>query len=184
MGKVKLLSTAELNQIKKRLSAGESSYQIAEALGRSHSGIHAIKVAFKAGKLDELIKRRRRDPSGQRPGIPHKPELRAKILDLRKTGMRPAEIARTLNLYPSAVYYHTHRAKLGGHHKPATPEVTGAQTNGAISNGHGTFDKKILIGIAFAETERFLAVLSERLGIPAAVLRPRLSELLGRSPLR
>lgn len=53
---------------------------------------------------------------------------------------------------------------------------------GASQNGH--INKHVAVGIAYAETERFIGVLAQRLGVPTDLLRSRLSELLGRSPIR
>lgn len=117
-------------------------------------------------------------------GAPQKPEgkqakLTAKIQTLREEGLTIREVAGKLGIPTGTVSYHLYGQKNGREHHQ-TKELGNGAANGAASG----FNKHVCVGIAFAETERFIGVLSQRLGVPTAFLRPRLSELLGRSPLR
>jgi hypothetical protein len=89
---------------------------------------------------------------------------------LREQKYSVKEISQKLNIPTGAVNYHLYK-------RPNT-----SSSEGALPNGH--INKHVATGIAYAETERFVAVLAQRLGVPADFLRSRLSELLGRSPIR
>jgi predicted transcriptional regulator len=107
--------------------------------------------------------------------------LTRKIQGLREKGLTIKVISEKLHVPTGTISY-----RLYGNKNGRTYNEQKELTNGAGSptaNGNG-FNKHVCVGIAFAETERFIGVLSERLGVPAAFLRPRLSELLGHSPLR
>lgn len=101
----------------------------------------------------------------------------AQIQNLRATGLSVRAVAEELHLTPGKTWGIIKKMKQIEHQEPTKEQSNGNSSAGGIN-------KNILIGIAFAETERFIAVLSERLGVPADILRPRLSELLGHSPLR
>jgi AcrR family transcriptional regulator len=102
-----------------------------------------------------------------------------KITALKQQGLTLGQIAERVGLSHNSVHYHLYtKAKTGKEH------TNGNGTSSANANGDAAINRNILIGIAFAETERFIGLLSERLGVTAEVLKPRLSELLGHSPLR
>lgn len=104
-------------------------------------------------------------------------DRRVQIAQLRSTGLKLREIGEMLKLTPAAVGYYTRTNVQNG---------TEISQNGAHQNGHNgnSINRNILFGIALSETERFIGLLSEKLSIPAEILRSRLSELLGHSPLR
>ena len=89
---------------------------------------------------------------------------------LRNQKYSQRQIGEKLGIPGHAVAYHLSKKQ-----NTSSPE-------GASSNGH--LNKNIAVGIAYAETERFIGVLAQRLGVPTDLLRSRLSELLGRSPIR
>lgn len=105
-----------------------------------------------------------------RRGVASDLKKRELIQGLRAQGVKVREIADRLNMKMSAVnhYLYSKHVKLNG--------------GGPVTNG--SLNKNVAVGIVYAEVERFLAALSQRLGVPTTVLRPRLSELLGRSPFR
>lgn len=114
--------------------------------------------------------------SGRRKSFaPKWGHMKEQILALKATGMKPTEIAEKLDMpKKSLAYYlydHRHKIKL---------EEKGAFTNGNKS----ALNINVAVGVAYAETERFISNLAERLGVPTTILRPRLSELLGHSPFR
>jgi len=99
------------------------------------------------------------------------------IKTLRGQGLGVGEIAEILKLPRTTVNYHFYKKT-----KEAL-SVGKEQWNGTSS----PLNKHVCVGIAYAETERFIGVLAEKLALPATFLRSRLSELLGllgHSPLR
>lgn len=113
---------------------------------------------------------------------PRKDNLNQKIFALREKGLTLTAIAEKLEIPLGTVH-----SRMYAHGASKHSELSKEQSNGAGSTDNGnalSVNKYILFGIAYAETERFIGVLSERLGVPAKVLRPRLSELLGHSPVR
>lgn len=107
--------------------------------------------------------------SASKAPLPH----REPILRMKAEGMGQAEIARKLSLPISTVHYHFY--------EPEKDKIKGEVHNG---NGHFQLNRHEATGIAYAEVERLIQVLAERLGVSASQLRPRLSELLGRAPIR
>lgn len=95
-------------------------------------------------------------------------KFRDEIQRLKDQGYARREIADKLHVPGSIVSYYTGLQ---------TSPTTGGTSNGILN-------KNFVVGIAYAETERFVAHLSQRLALPTNFLRQRLSELLGRSPLR
>jgi len=95
---------------------------------------------------------------------------------LHRDGLTIREIAAKLGITVSAVSNRLY-------YKPAAQQKAKEQAK-ANGNGNGDYSKELVIGICYAETERFLGVLGERFGVSAKVLRSRLSELLGHPPLR
>jgi len=184
----KLLTVNELHGIKLRLEAGDTQMQIAETFGRAHSVIQRVNAAIKKGKFSDWVaKLQHRDAKSKhvRKFAPKKlndtNDRAEKILALKKQGLNLTAISKQVGLPTSTVSYYMYTRKLKS---PVGKE----ESNGASStNGKSatsTVNKHVLIGIAYAETERFITLLSERLGLTSEVLRPRLSELLGHSPLR
>src|SRR5262245_47104372 len=106
----------------------------------------------------------------QQPTREQADQRREEIHKLRGEGLTVRAIAEKLGVSKGNVHYYLYSGKQN-------------YTNGeTIQNGHHS--KDLIIGICYAETERFVGVLSERFSVPAKVLRQRLSELLGHSPLR
>lgn len=110
-------------------------------------------------------------------------KLQARILALKEKGLTYREIGEKIGMSTHGVGYYTSargrrkqdKVSLGELDSPGKEQMNGH---------HPTTNKHILIGIAYAETERFITNLSERIAVPAEVLRRRLAELLGHSPLR
>lgn len=94
------------------------------------------------------------------------------ILSLRAQGLTVNKIADQLNMKPSAVNHYIYTKQ-----SAVKPNGGGHVTNGSLN-------KNVAVGIVYAEVERFISAISQRLGVAPAVLRPKLSELLGRSPFR
>ena len=111
-------------------------------------------------------------PGGRPKGVGKYKHLLPQMLALKEQKFTQAEIGRKLNMKPGTVGYY-----LAPRRKYQFTQLGKEQTNGHIN-------KNIALGIAYAETERFIGVLAQRLAFAPAILRQRLSELLGHSPLR
>jgi hypothetical protein len=197
-----------LHGIKEATDAGVRLAEIAEKTGASAASIVAARKRLRNGTFAiKLVEQQARE-QGQR--IPRDPEKRAKllktrpnmeertrkfkktrsggkgqqykdrILQMRKDGYKVREIVEKLGIKDGMVNYYVY-GKYGKANK--IQETRKEQQNGHSSKG-SAINKNICIGIAYAEVERFIGVLSERLAIPATVLRSRLSELLEHSPVR
>lgn len=111
------------------------------------------------------------------------PTFVAKIIRYRAQGLSGREISAKAGVSQPQVYYWL--AKVNG----GSAKVNGSQgSNSNLKKGNtngvkNPFNKNILLGIAYAETERFIANIAPRIKIPAQILRRRLPELLGHSPL-
>ena len=170
--------------IKAAVAAGGMTYkEIGKKFGAHHSTVSKIMCGIigkgAAASLDAAPAATLVNPHvshGKAGGKLSFAHLAEEIVKLTEEQYGPGEIAKKLNIPQSSVYYYRHRAK---HQATQSTNEEGALTNGSI-----TINKNIVIGIAYAEVERFISNISQRLGISADVLRPRLSELLGRSPLR
>lgn len=116
-----------------------------------------------------------RSKNGHKGGNQHAPKwghLAQQIKELHAAGIKPREISAKLGIpKPALAHYIYGRYSYKNGHEEET-----------INNGK--LNRNIAIGIVYAETERFLGALAERLGVPTTILRPKLSELLGRSPFR
>jgi hypothetical protein len=104
----------------------------------------------------------------------------AQIYALRGQGFSRSEIAVRLNIPHYMANYYAMKYKK--QHESQIQQVNSPNQKGAlVENG---INKNILLGVAWAETERFTALLAERLTLDPSLLRSRLPELLGRSPFR
>ncbi len=102
------------------------------------------------------------------------PAVAVKIAQYRAQGMKGREIAAKVHLSPAQIWYWLKKMNSSQDSKSSKGDVNGIKSN---------FNKNILLGIAYAETERFIANLAQRIKVPPQVLRRRLPELLGHSPL-
>jgi hypothetical protein len=102
--------------------------------------------------------------------------LREKVQALREEGLGLSAVAAKLNIPRTTANYYFYQAR--------KHNGTSSSPEGAETNGHEPLNKHIKYGIAYAETERFLSALAERLDVDAKVLRLTISGLLGRSSLR
>lgn len=98
--------------------------------------------------------------------------LAEEIKQLHAAGMKPRDISAKLGIPKPALAHYIYGAYS---YKKRHEEATVVD---------GKLNRNIAVGIVYAETERFLSALAERLGVPTTILRPKLSELLGRSPFR
>jgi transposase-like protein len=105
-----------------------------------------------------------------------------KIHALKAEGLTGKQIAEKLKLPYTVVHYQLYKPQPHGKEQTNGAATSNRNGNGAVSTPSA--NENILIGFAFAETERFIGLLGERLRISTEVLRPRLSKLLGHSPLR
>jgi transcriptional regulator len=108
-------------------------------------------------------------------------ERQARAIELRDQGLKMREIAAKMGIASGSVNYYLYGRKQTKIGKENTNGATRNGTDGETKNG---INKNILIGVAYSETERFIGLLGTRLGISTDLLRSRLSELLGHSPLR
>ncbi|SRR5258708_2627549 len=104
----------------------------------------------------------------------HGEDFTAQCLALKEQGYSLMEISTKLGVPRTTIDYHLH----------VKQRRLQLQQGGLNGTGDSSFNKSIRIGIAYAETQRFIGVLGERLGIAPELLRSRLSELLGHPPLR
>lgn len=107
------------------------------------------------------------------------PKREARVLKYHAKGWTMRQIGAKLGVHAGTVGYYIYKQR--------GPRKSGSETKGKEqSNGNGSnaFGRELKIGIAYSEIERFVAVLGERLGVSPEVLRRRLSELLGHSPIR
>lgn len=106
-------------------------------------------------------------------------KMATRAVAMQQKGWTREEIAEKLGVVKSTVgYYLDKKAKELQIIKEPSTNGTGPSAAAAAIN------KNVCVGIAYAEVERFIGVLSQRLGLTPEVLRSRLSELLGHSPLR
>jgi DNA-binding NarL/FixJ family response regulator len=150
-------------------------------------GLSAAEVAKKFGTTTGNVaywyyKDRNYKKTNGQPSVHKSDKRRAKILKLKEQGLTLVEIGRKVGVTSSTVGYYINSRK----DSPKNQTVLEAKNgdSSATTNGNSTINKNIFIGIAYAEIERFIGLLSERLSISADILRPRLSELLGHPPLR
>src|SRR5215831_6740625 len=179
----------ELDNIKARLMAGDlSSSEIGREFNRATSHIAHIRNMIKDGSYDQyrervkareeggVVKKGPRGPYKKHKKIQSNKEEMArvakKVFALREKGLTIHAIARKLGVSPSKVGYHLYQTKEQSNGHAKLPTVATETDSASLTN------RNIKIGIAYAETERFLGLLSERLSLSADVLRSRLSELL------
>lgn len=152
-------------QVKALLARGWSANQIATKLDVTADAVYYWRKKFENGNGHEPT-----------PKLGKQAQLIARIHELRKEGLTLKEIAKKLHRPLGTIHYRAYGAANGEqHHKLHEKES---------SNGHNPINNNIRIGIAYAETERFIGVLGQRLSLPPELLRSRLSELLGHSPMR
>jgi transposase len=174
--------------------------QIANQLHVAKSTVDRWRSFIKKGKFDAYIeksKRLSRGQSSQTHSIIHRPTIIErtlrkprktfppfvkKIVRYHDNGMSGREMAAKLHISTGQIYYWLAKMNGGSAKKSGfqNPKPRKGDTNG-IKN---PFNKNILLGIAYAETERFFTNISERIKIPPQVLRRRLPELLAASSLR
>jgi transposase len=109
-------------------------------------------------------------------GAPSKmtPELIIKARLYREQGYTWREVGEKIGLHKATLYAHK-------------DEILNAGSNLQKGEIHGlaaASNRNVFIGYAYAKVEEYIAVLAERAHFPHQVLRARLSELLGHSPLR
>ena len=151
------LSEEQISKIPKLLKQGLTHQQIAGRFGVSSSAIYQRTLKMKTARpAREMRKIKSQD-------------LTAQIAVLAKQGLNQREISEKLGLYKGAPSYYLRKHSAQDSH------------TGEAKNGTG-INRNIGVGIAYAETERFIGVLAERLGIAPDILRSKLSELLGHSP--
>jgi transposase-like protein len=113
--------------------------------------------------------------------------LGAQATEMRATGMPIREIAEKLNRPLGTIHsaLHAYKVKLGQAKAKGAITVNGHHSaNGNASlNGNGP-TKGELIGLAWAQIERGVTDISERIGITPSVLRKRISELLAYQEVR
>lgn len=149
-------------QVKKLIARGWNATQIATKLNVTRDAVYYWQK--KVADNDEPSPRNKQE------------ELAARIRELRKEGLTIRAIAKKLHRPEGTISYRLYAAANGrSHHKLQQEES---------SNGHNPINNNIRIGIAYAETERFIGVLGQRLSLAPELLRSRLSELLGHSPMR
>jgi len=203
------LTVNEVENIKHLLSNHLSADQIRSRTGRSESCIYKIGQAIKDGTYDKFLEHvREQEPTRSKwikkgkakakqataanrkqvQGRYLNLKRRAKVAALREQGMSVKEIAKKIGVgYSTAGYYITQLNKANG--KISQAHSNGKESHEQIAashngNGNGTVNRNVLIGIAYAETDRFIGVLAERLSVPGPILRRELSGLLGRETIR
>lgn len=159
-------------RVQKYMAKGWSTLKIAKKLGITEgtAGYWITKV----NKLSGARATSATNASGSVVGT--KKGLGSKVAFYMSKGWKTPQIAQRLGLAPQTVYYHVNKLQ-----KQATAATPATEETSGNSNA---FSKDIRIGIAFAETERFVNAIGERLALPPTILRRRLSELLGHSPVR
>lgn len=173
---VHYLTPEETNKVINLTREGLSARQVAEKTGLS---VYNIYQARKRGNVDSTAAHNRYRGAGtvKRAAILKRDK---KILELQAKGWSAREIAQKLGTHKSTVYYslnhgpYSHKGEMNGNNSSSSP---GPDTHSEASTSE-------LIGIAFAETNRVITNLSERIKIPADKLRRRLSELLAGPALR
>lgn len=194
----KQLTAEQLKLIKQGFDEGKKGQEVADLAAAGLSTVQRVKSQIKKGNFYELLAKAQGDDESESPGgiktetktiktktQPTRDEAlsnRQKVMELRGQGYGVKEIAVKLGWNPSRVNYYVYQA--GKHKQHQDKEMTNGNSNGSGSSVSAFGNKQFVLGIAYSETERFLSVLSERLKIPTNLLRQRLSELLGHSPMR
>ena len=175
-------------EILRAIAKGQGTHaSIGKDLGVSTSVVAVLSRAYlnRGSKtLNELaVPQRRGGQPGERgPRGKYKKHSRTNqkqidaVLQLREEGLTLREIGEKLQIHKSTIIRILYPSKKG--------DAVVAKSQNANGNGHNHINHNIPLGIAYAETERFIAHLSARLNYPPEKLRPRLSELLGHSVLR
>lgn len=177
---------------------GTSNHDMAQQCGVGISTIGRWKGFAKKGVLDAYLEKvKNGDQRGKYPSTTNAlavtarhavrvtplPEMPARLrpglkaTQMKAEGMNTKQIAAKLRLSVPQVYYWLKQWDNFQHR--ATNPLEG-ETNGVSR----VINKDILIGFSWAETERFLANISERIGIPTQILRRRIPELLAATPMR
>lgn len=151
-------------EIAKRLGVTIEKVYYIRYRGKRHKGVETAIVKGKIAKANSL---------GQ------------KVFELKQTGISYREIAsmlkRPLGTVHSAAHWYRKNQEGGTLVTNGHKSASSTNANGDISN-HPT--KGELIGYAWAEVERGIATLSQRIALDPLVLRRRLSELLGFETVR
>ena len=181
-GTMHYLTATEIKNVKMMHERGMNAREIMEKMPElTHYNVY--KAIHTNGGKGSGQGKRNGHPEGAQRKSDNKLDL--KIFKLKQDGLTLRAIAAKLDLAKgtvSSAYYRYLKSngRSKGHSKGE--ELNGNNAND--SNGSTSANKNILIGIAFAETTRFIDNLSERIAVPPETLRRRLSELLGHSPLR
>lgn len=158
---------SEKQAIASEVKSGKTQKEVSKKFKRALSTIQRI-VSVSRPKL-------------KKSGFGIYTHLRPQIEALRAEGLGMTAVAKKLNVPPTAVNYYFYGKK-----KPSRPAVQNPPTNGNTKDDkgqNGAFNKHVALGIAYVETERFIATIGERLELPTTFLRSSLSDLLGRSPI-